>query len=163
MPELSERELTFPEKCNTAQKRLELTCRAQELLRYLHNVFSKWTHKGLTQKEYDEGVKASVEDGIDEDTMIPDKLKALYSYRDGITVAKMEAYIRDEHEPRQAALRIGHARKPFLDDNSKIEALGMEQKFDEEGKRDYQMELLIYEAQQEKLTTWDSNIKIEDI
>ena len=135
MPELlSERELTFPPECDTAQKKLELTCRSQELLRYLHNVFSKWTTQGLTQKEYDEGVGASVEDGIDEDTVIPDKLKALYPYKDGMSVAKMEAYIKDEHKPRQNAIseQLGTNRAKFEDE-------------------------------MQKMTTWDSNIKVEDI
>ncbi len=96
--------LNFPSDCDTAIERLEYTCRAQEKLRCLHNVFVKWTEKGLTQVEYDSGVKASMNDGIDEDTIIPDKLKALYPYKDGMSVVKMEAYIAEQHKPRQQVI-----------------------------------------------------------
>ena len=134
MPALLSRELMFPLECGTAQERLELTCRAQELLRYLHNVFSKWTTQGLAQKEYDEGVKASVEDGILEDTVIPDKLKALYPYQDGMDVEKMLVYIEKEHKPRQEAIseQLGSQRAKFEDE-------------------------------MQVMTTWDSDIKVEDI
>jgi len=129
-----EPEPPFPPECNTPLKRLEYTCRAQELLRYLHNVFSRWTHTGLTQDEYDNGVAASPEDGIDEDTVIPDKLKVLYPYEDGMTVPKMEAYIKDYHKPRQNAISDWFGTNRAL-----------------------------LEDEMQKLTTWDSYIKVEDI
>lgn len=166
MPErigVEEKELTFPMACDTPQKRLQFTCRAQEKLRYLHNVMSKWTHDGITQAEYDNGVLSPGEFGVEELTVIPDKLKALYPYRDGMSVAKMEDYIKIHHKPRQKALRIGHARKPFLDDKTMIEALNMKPQFDEEGKRDLGAELITFETREQALTTWDKDIKVEDI
>ena len=134
MPSLDERELTFPPTCDTVQKKLAYTCRAQEMLRYLHNVFSKWTHKGLTQKEYDLGVDVSEVDGILVKTVIPDKLKALYPYKPQMTVPEMEAYIKDQHKPRQNAIseQLGTQRAQF-------------------------------EGEMQALNTWDSDIKVEDI
>ena len=161
MPTLEARELTFPPTCDTVQKKLAYTCRAQEMLRYLHNVLSKWTHKGLTQKEYDLGVDVSEVDGILVKTVITDKLKALYPYKPRMTVAEMEAYIKNEHKPRQNALKIGHRRAEF--DTSMIETLGMEPQFDEDGKRDLNAELITYEHGVQAMTTWDNAIKVEDI
>ena len=134
MPELLERELIFPPECDIPLKKLELTCRAQELLRYLHNVFAKWTATGLTQKEYDLGVMANAEIGINEDTIIPDKLKALYPYKAKLTEVEMLAYIKNEHKPRQNVIseQLGTQRAQF---ENEIQAT----------------------------TTWDSDIKVEDI
>lgn len=45
--------MKYPEDCNSPRRRTEFLYKAQEELRILHNVFSKWLHEGLTQKEYD--------------------------------------------------------------------------------------------------------------
>lgn len=57
--------MKYPEDCNTARRRTEFLYKAQEELRLLHNVFSKWLNEGLTEKEYN---------------LFPKRIKNEYSY-----------------------------------------------------------------------------------
>jgi hypothetical protein len=45
--------MDYPNNCTTAQQKMEFLYRAQELLRQMHNIFSKWLHVGYTQAQYD--------------------------------------------------------------------------------------------------------------
>lgn len=42
----------YPPNCDSSRRRTEFLYRAQEVLRLLHNIFSKWLHEGLTEEEY---------------------------------------------------------------------------------------------------------------
>lgn len=59
--------INYPVNCDSSRKKTEFLYKAQEDLRLLHNIFSKWLHEGLTRKEY-EG--------------IPDILKKKYPFVD---------------------------------------------------------------------------------
>lgn len=45
--------MKYPIDCNIPRRKTEFLYKAQEELRLLHNVFSKWLHKGLTTEEYE--------------------------------------------------------------------------------------------------------------
>jgi hypothetical protein len=55
----------YPEDCDSPRRKAEFLYKAQEELRILHNIFSKWLHEGLTSEEYDE---------------LPFKIKEKYPY-----------------------------------------------------------------------------------
>ena len=126
--------LTFPGNCATAEKRLAYSCRAKKLLIDLHNVFAVWARDGITQIEYNNGLAASVEDNISKTTVIPDKLKVLYPYKDGFDATKMAQFIKDEFVPRH---------------NNIADSLGQSR--------------AVYEDEKEVLTTWDGDIEVADI
>ena len=57
--------LMYPQDCDSPRKRTEFLYKAQETLRLLHNIYSKWLHKGLTEEEYN---------------WLPEKIRDKYSY-----------------------------------------------------------------------------------
>lgn len=61
--------LTYSTTCNSPRRKTEFLYRAQEELRLLHNIFSKWLHEGLTEAEY---------------AQIPLKLKEKYPFKEHI-------------------------------------------------------------------------------
>ena len=67
--------MDYPNNCTTAQQKMEFLYRAQELLRQMHNVFSRWLHVGYTQAQYDD-----MEAGI-----------INFCANDGVTVSQAEA------------------------------------------------------------------------
>lgn len=59
--------IQYPIDCDSPAKRTEYLYRAQELLRSLHNSFSKWLHEGLSEEEFN---------------MLPGKIKSKYPYKE---------------------------------------------------------------------------------
>ena len=57
--------MKYPGDCNTARRRTEFLYKAQEALRLLYNVFSKWLHEGLAEEEYN---------------LLSEKIRDRYSY-----------------------------------------------------------------------------------
>jgi len=45
--------MNFPENCTTNMQRYQYTCKAQDELKTLHNVFAKWLNDGISRAEYD--------------------------------------------------------------------------------------------------------------
>ena len=45
--------MNYPIECDTTIKRYQYTCKAQDELKTLHNVFAKWFNTGITLAEYD--------------------------------------------------------------------------------------------------------------
>ena len=46
--------MEYPLTCDSARKKTEYLYKAQEELRILHNIFSKWLHEGLSKEEYEQ-------------------------------------------------------------------------------------------------------------
>lgn len=101
--------LPFPSDCDTSGEKVCYSYRAQELLRYEHNVMSYWLFCGLTQDEYDNGLLADCKNdlccGVNELTILGPKLKAAFSYSEYINEAQMLNYIENWWRPRQK--RVG--------------------------------------------------------
>ena len=51
--------MNFPENCTTNMQRYQYTCKAQDELKTLHNVFAKWLNDGISRAEYD-GIAVSI-------------------------------------------------------------------------------------------------------
>ena len=45
--------MNYPIECITNIQRYQYTCKAQDELKNLHNVFAKWFNTGISQAEYD--------------------------------------------------------------------------------------------------------------
>lgn len=77
--------IKFPANCDSPRKKTEWLYRAQELLRLLHNAFSKWLHKGLTQVQYDK---------------LPQKVKNKYFYKPQLSQEDWDKFYREDFRPR---------------------------------------------------------------
>jgi len=110
--------------------------------------------------------RGHIQEGFDARHVPPEKIpkgwKIVGSMRK-LGVSKRHGFHAGYLDPKFDAVSdsLGILRPQFS--NEDIEALGMEPEFDEDGERDYGLELAVFEAQQQKLTTWDSYISIEDI
>ena len=72
--------IKYPTDCNMPRRKTEFLYKAQENLRLLHNVFSKWLHKGLAEEEYNR---------------LPEKIRNKYSYVSKLSEADF-AKFKDE-------------------------------------------------------------------
>jgi len=90
---------------NTPRKKTEWLYHAQELLRLLHNIFSKWLHEGLTQAEYD---------------ALPQKIKSRYPFKPQLTKADWDKFYREDFRPRSDKIcaQIGVQRKELKQSTS---------------------------------------------
>lgn len=77
--------ISYPVDCDSPRKKTEWLYRAQELLRLIHNGFSKWYHEGLTQTQYDK---------------FPQKVKLKYPYKTQIVEEVFSQFITDDFMPR---------------------------------------------------------------
>lgn len=77
--------ITYPLDCDTPRKRTEYVYRAQELLRRVHNGFSKWFHEGLTEVQYN---------------LFPLKVKNKYPYVPQISQEDWDRFKQEDFEPR---------------------------------------------------------------
>lgn len=77
--------INYPVDCDSPRKKTEWLYRAQELLRLLHNVFSKWLREGLTQVQYDK---------------LPQKVKNRYPYKPQLTLQDWNKFYRKDFRPR---------------------------------------------------------------
>lgn len=77
--------LIYPANCDTASKKTEYLYRAQELLRLVHNTFSKWYCEGLTQDQYDK---------------LPEKIKIIYPYKFQLTKTDWDKFDKEDFMPR---------------------------------------------------------------
>jgi hypothetical protein len=66
-------------------ERIEYCYRSQELLRLLHNVFSKWLHDGLTEVQYDQ---------------LPAKVRNKYPYKAKLTAEDWDKFRTEDFEAR---------------------------------------------------------------
>ncbi len=98
--------LNFPPDCDTPGEKVEYSYRAQELLRFEHNVISYWLHCGLTQDEYDNGLladgKGDLCSGVNEVTTLGPKLKAVFPYKEYLTESDYFNYWDNHFVPRQS-------------------------------------------------------------
>ena len=77
--------INYPIDCDSPRKKTEWLYRAQELLRLLHNAFSKWLHEGLTQVQYDK---------------LPQKVKSKYPYKPQLTKEDWDKFYREDFRLR---------------------------------------------------------------
>lgn len=77
--------MKYPEDCNTARRRTEFLYKAQEELRLLHNVFSKWLHKGLAEGEYNQ---------------LPEKIRNKYPYISKLSEADFAKFKKEIFTPK---------------------------------------------------------------
>lgn len=77
--------LIYPAICDSPGRKTELLYRAQELLRLVHNGFSKWLHEGLTEGEYSE---------------FPIKVKTKYPYIAELPKADWDKFQKEDFAPR---------------------------------------------------------------
>lgn len=84
MPEIIEK-VRFPINCDMPRRKTEYLYRSQELLRILHNGFSKWLHNGLTEEQYN---------------LFPNKVKTKYSYVAKLSNADWDKFQKEDFYPR---------------------------------------------------------------
>ena len=77
--------ITYPTNCDTPRRKTELLYNAQEDLRLLHNVFSKWLHEGLTVEEY---------------RKLPKKFQGKYPYIVKLLKADWNRFQKEDFTPR---------------------------------------------------------------
>lgn len=94
--------ITYPPDCDTPAKRTEWLCRAQELLRFVHNIFSYWFHNEITQKQYD---NPPLPPEVDEQAeglvrAVFTKLKNKYPYKLQLAQEDWDRFYREDFRPR---------------------------------------------------------------
>lgn len=77
--------LIYPVNCDSPRRKTELLYSSQELLRLLHNAFSKWLHEGLTKEQY---------------SLFPDKIKTRYPYIAKLPKADWDKFQKEDFTPR---------------------------------------------------------------
>lgn len=77
--------LTYPDTCDSPRRKTELLYRAQEDLRLLHNVFSKWLHEGLSKEEFGK---------------LPKKLQGKYPYTKQLPKADWDKFQKEDFTSR---------------------------------------------------------------
>lgn len=77
--------ITYPADCDNSRKRTEYVYRAQELLRLVHNGFSKWLHEGLTETQYNK---------------FPIKVKTKYPYVPMLSESDWNKFRNEDFMPR---------------------------------------------------------------
>ena len=81
--------LAYPVDCFEPMERIEYCYRSQELLRLLHNVFSKWLHDGLTEVQHKQ---------------LPAKVRDKYPYAAKLAAKDWEKFIAEDFETRSSKI-----------------------------------------------------------
>lgn len=84
--------LKYPIDCITPAERTEYCYRAQELLRLMHNCFSKWYRESLTQIQYGE---------------LPQKLKTKYPYGAKLIQKDWDKFLKEDFLTRSDTICTG--------------------------------------------------------
>jgi hypothetical protein len=93
--------VVYPEDCNEPSERLEWLYRAQELLRYLHNLFAHWYRHEITLAQYDNPPFPDVdEQGRTLLRVTFEKLKSKYPYKSQLTQEDWGKFVREDFQPR---------------------------------------------------------------
>ena len=81
--------MLYPLACDSARKKTEYLYKAQEELRNLHNIFSKWLHEGLSKEEYEQ---------------IPEGIRVKYPYCEKLSDFDFENFKDEEFTPKSNAI-----------------------------------------------------------
>lgn len=78
--------MKYPVDCDTARRKTEYLYKAQEVLRILHNNFSEWLHKGLSEAQYND--------------LFPEFIKLKYPFVLKLTEKMWDKFRKEEFTPR---------------------------------------------------------------
>lgn len=97
--------ITYPPDCNTPGERSTWLYRAQELLRYFHNLFGYWHGHDITQEQYDNPPIPNVdEQGRRLLRVAFNYLKARYPYMSRLDDASWTRFLEEDFLPCQGRI-----------------------------------------------------------
>lgn len=109
--------ITYSVDCDTPAKKTEWLYRAQELLRFIHNLFSYWFHNEITQVQYD---NPPLPDEVDEQAkqlvrVAFARLKNKYPYKPQLTQEDWDKFLKEDFRPRNNKIctQINIQRRQF--------------------------------------------------
>ena len=81
--------IKYPDGCNTPRRKTEYLYKAQEELRILHSIFSKWLHEGLSK---------------DEQGQISESIRVKYPYCEKLSKVDWDRFKDEEFTPKSNAI-----------------------------------------------------------
>lgn len=101
--------ITYPPDCDIPRKRYQALHVGQEILRYVHNLFSRWYHNEITQAQYDNPPMPQRPPQITDENWeeICNRIRAFftflktkYPYKPRLTQEDWDEFYRDDFSPR---------------------------------------------------------------